>query len=174
MQDTTQSSPNPSSTGYVRLRRVSPTFLSICSLAVLALLQGCINLSSRNSPPLGYAAPTGDSPMSIRTLGADHRYSQQSSGDIARRIQAQKPGEPINILALSGGGAGGAFGAGAIVGLNHSGERPEFAVPPGGGAGPLTAPFPFPAPAGTINLGEFSGGGSGKLVLNWGGLGGSS
>jgi len=83
MQDTTQSTAIPESTGYVRLRRASPAFLLICSLAVVAL-QGCINLSSRGSPPLGYAATAGDSPMSIRTLGADHRYSQQSSGDIAR------------------------------------------------------------------------------------------
>jgi len=171
MQDTTQSSPNPSSTGYVRLRRVSPTFLSICSLAVLALLQGCVNLSSRNSPPLGYAAPTGDSPMSIRTLGADHRYSQQSSGDIARRIQAQKPGEPINILALSGGGAGGAFGAGAIVGLNHSGERPEFAVVTGVSAGALIAPYAFLGPAWDHQLMEIYESGSGEHVLQSRGLG---
>src|SRR5579863_934917 len=127
MQDTTQSSAIPESTGYVRLRRGSSAFLLICSLAVIAL-QGCVNLSSRNSPPLGYAATASDSPMSIRTLDADQRFTQQSSVDIARRIQAQNPAEPINILALSGGGAGGAFGAGAIVGLSRSGKRPEFAV----------------------------------------------
>src|SRR6267142_1749733 len=171
MQDTTQSSPNPSSTGYVRLRRVSPTFLSICSLAVLALLQGCVNLSSRNSPPLGYAAPTGDSPMSIRTLGPDHHYSQQSSGDIATRIQAGSPGEPINILALSGGGAGGAFGAGAIVGLSHSGKRPEFAVVTGVSAGALIAPYAFLGPAWDHQLTEIYTSGTGQHVLQSRGLG---
>src|ERR1700730_19393753 len=98
MQDTTQSSPIPESTGYVRLRRTPPAFLLICTLAIIAL-QGCINLSSRNSPPLGYTAVAGDSPMSIRTLGADHRYSQQSSGDIARRIRAQNTEESIEMLA---------------------------------------------------------------------------
>jgi predicted acylesterase/phospholipase RssA len=34
--------------------------------------------------------------------------------------------EEINILALSGGGAGGAFGAGALVGLSNSGSLPKF------------------------------------------------
>jgi hypothetical protein len=170
MQDTTQSSPNPASTGYVRLRRAPPAFLLISTLAIIAL-QGCINLSSRNSPPLGYTAVAGDSPMSIRTLGADHRYSQQSSGDIARRIQAQKPGESINILALSGGGAGGAFGAGAIVGLSRSGERPEFAVVTGVSAGALIAPYAFLGPAWDHQLMEIYTSGSGEHVLQSRGLG---
>src|SRR3981081_2683689 len=110
MQDTSQSSARSESARTLRLRRASPALLLICSLAVIAL-QGCISLSSRNSPPLGYAAMAGDLPMSIRTLGADHRYSQQSSGDIATRLQPEDSRAPINILALSGGGAGGAFGA---------------------------------------------------------------
>ena len=170
MQDTTQSSPNPTSPGYGRLRRAPPAFLLICSLAIIAL-QGCINLSSRNSPPLGYTAAAGDSPMSIRTLDADHRYSQQSSVDIARRIQAQNPGEPINILALSGGGAGGAFGAGAIVGLSRSGKRPEFAVVTGVSAGALIAPYAFLGPAWDHQLMEIYTSGSGEHVLQSRGLG---
>jgi hypothetical protein len=152
------------------LRRASPAFLLLCSLAVIAL-QGCVSLSSRNSPPLGYTAAAGDSPMSIRTLGADHRYSQLSSGDIARRIQTQKPGEPINILALSGGGAGGAFGAGAIVGLSHSGKRPEFAVVTGVSAGALIAPYAFLGPAWDHQLMEIYTSGSGAHVLQSRGLG---
>jgi predicted acylesterase/phospholipase RssA len=170
MQDTTQSPAIPESTGYVRLRRASPAFLLICSLALIAL-QGCVNLSSRNSPPLGYAAIVGDSPMSIRTLGADRRYSQQSSGDIARQIQARNPGEPINILALSGGGAGGAFGAGAIVGLSRSGQRPEFAVVTGVSAGALIAPYAFLGPAWDHQLMEIYTSGSGEHVLQSRGLG---
>ena len=170
MQDTTQSSPIPESTGYVRLRRTPPAFLLICTLAIIAL-QGCINLSSRNSPPLGYTAVAGDSPMSIRTLGADHRYSQQSSGGIASRIQARSPDEPINILALSGGGAGGAFGAGAIVGLTQSEKRPEFAVVTGVSAGALIAPYAFLGPAWDHQLMEIYTSGIGEHVLQSRGLG---
>src|SRR5260370_34419692 len=109
--------------------------------------------------------------MWIRPLGDDLRYSQQSSGDLARRIQAQKPGEPINILALSGGGAGGAFGAGAIGGLNHSGERPEFAVVTGVSAGALIAPYAFLGPAWDHQLMEMYTSGSGEHVLHSRGLG---
>jgi hypothetical protein len=142
MQGTAQMSANPTSTRSFGLLRASPTLLLICSLTVIAL-QGCVSLSSRNSPPLSYTAAAGDLPLSIRTLGADQHYSVQSSGEIANRIQARSPEEPINILALSGGGAGGAFGAGAIVGLSRSGKRPEFSVVTGVSAGACPADDAF-------------------------------
>src|ERR1700691_2190771 len=97
----------------------SKQYLLACSLVFIAL-QGCVSLSTRNSASLGDNEVAGALPMTIRTLGADHRYSQQSSADIAARLQAASAAEPINVLALSGGGAGGAFGAGAIVGLTLS------------------------------------------------------
>jgi hypothetical protein len=170
MQDTSRSSAISESARALRLHRVSRALLFICSLAVFAL-QGCISLSSRNSPPLGYTAMAGDLPMSIRTLGADRRYSQQSSGDVANRIQAQGSREPINILALSGGGAGGAFGAGAIVGLTESGKRPEFAVVTGVSAGALIAPYAFLGPAWDRQLMEIYTSGTGEHVLHSRGLG---
>src|ERR1700736_1026437 len=170
MQDTSRSSARSESARILRLRRASPALLLICSLAVFAL-QGCISLSSRNSAPLGYTAMAGDLPMSIRTLGADHRYSQQSSGDIATRIQSQGSRAPINILALSGGGAGGAFGAGAIVGLTQSGQRPEFAVVTGVSAGALIAPYAFLGPAWDHQLMEIYTSGTGEHVLHSRGLG---
>jgi len=170
MQDTSQSSADSTSTRYVRLHRAARWLPLISALAVFAL-QGCVSLSSRNSPPLGYSAMASDLPMSIRTLGADHRYSQQSSGDIADRIQARSPQEPINILALSGGGAGGAFGAGAIVGMSQSGKRPEFAVVTGVSAGALIAPYAFLGPAWDHQLMEIYTSGTGDHVLQSRGLG---
>ncbi len=170
MQGTAQMSANPTSTRSFRLLRASPTLVSICSLAVI-LLQGCFSLSSRNSPPLGYTAVAGDLPLSIRTLGADQHYSLQSSGDIADRIQARSSEEPINILALSGGGAGGAFGAGAIVGLSHSGNRPEFSVVTGVSAGALIAPYAFLGPDWDHQLMEIYTSGTGEHVLQSRGLG---
>src|SRR5882762_1074377 len=111
----------------------------------------------------------GDLPMSIRTLGADHRYSHQSSGDIANRIQAPGSRDPINILALSGGGAGGAFGAGAIVGLTESGKRPEFAVVTGVSAGALIAPYAFLGPTWDARLRDvYTSGAAGHLLRSRG------
>ena len=50
-------------------------------------------------------------------------------------------------LALSGGGAEGAFGAGLLVGWSASGTRPTFTVVTGVSTGALIAPFAFLGPA---------------------------
>jgi predicted acylesterase/phospholipase RssA len=57
-----------------------------------------------------------------------------------------RPAQPFNILALSGGGADGAFGAGALIGLAQAGTRPVFAVVTGVSAGALIAPYAFLGP----------------------------
>jgi hypothetical protein len=51
--------------------------------------------------------------------------------------------ESRSILALSGGGANGAYGAGVLVGWTESGTRPEFSVVTGVSTGALAAPFAF-------------------------------
>ncbi|MBY6223783.1 patatin-like phospholipase family protein [Ferrimonas balearica] len=52
-------------------------------------------------------------------------------------------GDQMHILALSGGGANGAFGAGVLNGLYESGELPHYSVITGISAGALIAPFAF-------------------------------
>ncbi len=52
-------------------------------------------------------------------------------------------GQPHNYLAISGGGANGAFGAGLLAGWAASGKRPEFTMVTGVSTGALTAPFAF-------------------------------
>jgi hypothetical protein len=52
----------------------------------------------------------------------------------------------INILALSGGGDAGAFGAGLLVGWSAQGSRPQFDLVTGISAGALIAPFAFLGP----------------------------
>jgi predicted acylesterase/phospholipase RssA len=47
------------------------------------------------------------------------------------------------ILALSGGGPDGAFGAGLLNGWTQRGDRPQFAIVTGASAGALIAPFAF-------------------------------
>jgi predicted acylesterase/phospholipase RssA len=51
-----------------------------------------------------------------------------------------------NYLAISGGGANGAFGAGLFAGWTESGTRPEFSMVTGISTGALTAPFAFLGP----------------------------
>ncbi|WP_420477625.1 patatin-like phospholipase family protein [Brevundimonas sp. FT23028] len=50
------------------------------------------------------------------------------------------------VLALSGGGANGAFGAGVLVGWSEAGDRPSFDIVTGISTGALTAPFAFLGP----------------------------
>ena len=47
------------------------------------------------------------------------------------------------VLALSGGGADGAFGAGLLTGWTQRGDRPQFTIVTGASAGSLIAPFAF-------------------------------
>jgi predicted acylesterase/phospholipase RssA len=51
-----------------------------------------------------------------------------------------------HFLALSGGGADGAYGAGLLVGWTAHGARPEFTVVTGTSTGALMAPFAFLGP----------------------------
>lgn len=52
-------------------------------------------------------------------------------------------GEQLNILALSGGGVNGAYGAGVLMGLQEKGELKDYAIITGISAGALIAPFVF-------------------------------
>jgi len=52
-------------------------------------------------------------------------------------------GSIANVLAISGGGADGAFGAGLLCGWTNHGSRPTFQVVTGVSTGALAAPFAF-------------------------------
>ena len=58
-------------------------------------------------------------------------------------------------LALSGGGANGAFGAGFLNGWSSSGSRPAFKIVTGVSTGALMAPFAFLGPSYDAALREF-------------------
>jgi len=55
-------------------------------------------------------------------------------------------GRAHNYLAVSGGGANGAFGAGLLNGWTATGTRPQFTLVTGISTGALTAPFAFLGP----------------------------
>jgi predicted patatin/cPLA2 family phospholipase len=62
---------------------------------------------------------------------------------VVSRVTAKQP----IVLALSGGGADGAFGAGLLAGWSARGTRPQFTLVTGASAGALIAPFAFLGPA---------------------------
>jgi predicted acylesterase/phospholipase RssA len=144
--------------------RFSPASLLTCFACVLAL-HGCAGFVTSEATPSSHRQPPVDRPVTIRTLGSDQRFSQLSSAAVAERLRALHTGEPLNILALSGGGAFGAFGAGAMVGLARSGSRPEFAVVTGVSAGALVAPYAFLGPTWDARLRDvYTGGAAGHLL----------
>jgi predicted acylesterase/phospholipase RssA len=111
-------------------------------VSLCCILQGCAPVfMTAPSPPAANAAT--DSPGGIRVLGADQRFATVSVQSVAQRARTLRGGEPISILALSGSGAEGAFGAGALVGLTKAGSRPQFSVVTGVSAGALLAPYAF-------------------------------
>ncbi len=61
-------------------------------------------------------------------------------------VQAARANGAFDVLAVSGGAADGAFGAGVINGWTKSGGRPKFVVVSGVSAGSLIAPFAFLGP----------------------------
>jgi predicted acylesterase/phospholipase RssA len=132
----------------------------------LLMLQGCAPVAIREP-----AAAQGEAPNAIRVLGIDQRFSTVSSQSVARRLLSQRPGQPVNILALSGGGADGAFGAGALVGLTQSALRPQFSVVTGVSAGALIAPYAFLGPDWDHQLVEVYTSGRAEHLLQSRGLG---
>ncbi|MDD5583856.1 MAG: patatin-like phospholipase family protein [Candidatus Omnitrophica bacterium] len=54
-----------------------------------------------------------------------------------------KNSRTYSILAISGGGANGAYGAGVVSGWSKSGTRPEFKIVTGISTGAIIAPFAF-------------------------------
>jgi hypothetical protein len=60
-----------------------------------------------------------------------------------RLKSVRSEGDGLNILALSGGGPNGAFGAGVMRGWTQSGIRPEFDIVTGISTGAIIAPFAF-------------------------------
>jgi len=118
----------------------------LCAWIVLGLV-GCTALPRRDAPPKLFSAATPVGfPADVRFLSTDRASVERASVVGLQRLRASSTDGVIRALALSGGGAGGAFGAGALVGLSRRHERPQFDVVTGVSAGALIAPFAFLGP----------------------------
>ncbi len=121
-----------------QLRALRGTWL----LGVLALV-GCA-LPRRDAPPTVFSTATPvDFPADVRFLSTDRMSVESKSTAALRRLRTSSNDGRLRALVLSGGGAGGAFGAGALVGLIRGQERPRYDVVTGVSTGALIAPFAF-------------------------------
>ena len=81
--------------------------------------------------------------VSIDSLIQDVVAAHQREEDFLARSGHSGPLPPADILALSGGGDNGAFGAGLLCGWSDSGDRPKFKCVTGVSTGGLIAPLAF-------------------------------
>lgn len=116
---------------------------ALCVISVCALA-ACATPPRRPAPPtvINDAAPPGF-PRTVRLVTTDLAGFTRRAPEFFAGIRAAAPGGRVNILALSGGGSEGAFGAGALVGLTQAHARPHFELVTGVSAGALIAPFAF-------------------------------
>lgn len=98
-------------------------------------LAGC---AGGQNPRLNALATANSDPLAPLRLFAD-----SGPDSWAEHLPARRSTRGPNVLALSGGGEDGAFGAGALVGLSAAGRRPDFDIVTGISTGALIAPFAF-------------------------------
>ena len=92
-------------------------------------------------PRIPYSAADATSPLVLNTAGL-RRYSDESASSFNKQA-GQTHGGTFSYLALSGGGADGAYGAGVLNGWTTTGTRPVFSTVSGVSTGALIAPFAF-------------------------------
>jgi hypothetical protein len=131
-------------------RRHDEVTVRLPGLLLLAAvgLAACSTIPRKPAPPtlIAPVAPIGF-PPTVRFLGYDRDFFLKHAEETVGRLGGAAGGGPIRALALSGGGAGGAFAAGALVGMTRRGDRRQFHVVTGVSAGALIAPFAFLGPA---------------------------
>ena len=122
----------------------------VSALMLIAVVAGCGGLP-RTPVPVDHMLDAQIPGMpGIRSFGMKHSPAFQAN--LVQSIQAEREdvyctmpdGTPgYCVLALSGGGATGAFGAGFLNGWSASGSRPPFKLVTGISTGALIAPFAF-------------------------------
>lgn len=151
------------------LRRAGAAWRWPLSLALALLLAGCATLPRT---PFGVADQATAQPIGFPGVrfDADNAAQARAFND---RFQAGPVGSAgdLDVLALSGGGAQGAYGAGVLVGWTEAGRRPTFSVVTGVSTGALIAPFAFLGPEWDDRLQAAFTGGEATHLLRRRGLG---
>jgi hypothetical protein len=120
-------------TGQMR-RATCPFMVAACAMAIT----GCatVNRIPYTQQEQAEAVIPG---IPGARLWADNPAIATGRRSVVSRVPVKQP----TVLALSGGGADGAFGAGLLTGWSAHGTRPQFTFVTGASAGALIAPFAF-------------------------------
>jgi predicted acylesterase/phospholipase RssA len=128
-------------------------------LAVALVIAGCSSL-----PRTSYTASDAAS-STVLDVGELRRYADEPAAAFLK-TEASSRARTLSYLALSGGGADGAYGAGVLNGWSAAGTRPEFSVVSGVSTGALIAPFAFLGPAYDATLRDLYTSGIAESLLN--------
>ena len=122
------------------------------ALTLLLILTGCASMPERHPLPPEYTLKAGIPGIPEARFWGDEwptfaaeKLEEFTVADFQREYDGIYD-KPHNYLAISGGGANGAFGAGLLIGWTATGKRPEFSMVTGVSTGALTAPFAFLGP----------------------------
>jgi hypothetical protein len=127
-----------------------PLWCGVMVLTLLVTVSGCATLP-RNAVPVEYIYDA-EIPGFPNVRAWSGKISREFQADIIQSGREEpeaafpndENGMPIrDVLALSGGGSSGAFGAGFLNGWSAKGTRPDFKLVTGISTGALTAPFAF-------------------------------
>ncbi len=119
---------------------------ALCLTLVLATsLTSCLSTPRAALDTRGQMAAEVPGFSDVRVASDDPTLTAKLEADLTQNRIAH-PAKNLAILALSGGGADGAFGAGVLTGWTARGDRPDFQVVTGVSTGALIAPFAFLGP----------------------------
>lgn len=127
----------------------------ICSIGLVAVLS--LVLAACAAMPRQFPAPLASNYHKAKVQGFHQirAWGDELPPFIDRFVEERRQILRINpalarrddLLALSGGGADGAYGAGFLKGWSDRGNRPEFSLVTGVSTGALIAPFAYLGPA---------------------------
>ncbi|WP_165190514.1 patatin-like phospholipase family protein [Caulobacter soli] len=135
----------------------------LIALVLVALsLSACGSLSRDTYSAKDLAGPPPKGLAELRFNASDSDAAIRFAEPARKRASAQRT---FDVLALSGGGSNGAYGAGVLAGWTKRGERPEFDIVTGVSTGALTAPYAFLGPTWDDRLTEaYTGKAAGKIL----------
>ena len=121
-------------------------------------------------PPPGVVVASPSGFEGVRLTFEQAEASIEAAADRLSIPRSSGDGRDFDILAISGGAAGGAFGAGVLIGLSRVGRRPRFELVTGVSTGALIAPFAFLGPQWDHRLRDAYTGGYAQAALGIKGL----
>jgi predicted acylesterase/phospholipase RssA len=140
--------------------------LGLLAIGVLSLgLAGCVTLPRESFTAAEQLAASPPGFGNVRYIQEDPALAA-----MLRRAMKANPRGEVSALALSGGGANGAYGAGLIYSWSKSGTEPEFQLVTGVSTGALAAPFAFLGPRWNERLRESYAGANIQHLLKGRGL----